>query len=273
MRRGTALTAILIACAVPVWLARTGEDAPLPPPAPAQLGDVLMDREASQFNVPPVVFPHAVHRMMFRCDVCHDMPFRMKAGAQRITMKRIGDGRFCGTCHNGTTSWRPVNCLRCHSAGPPEWNPPLAELAEIPVPGPPLATRNLDPRLLLADFPHDAGGNVDWAEALRQELIDPWATIEGRPRARPVQPVEVVMRNTGDQPPVVFPHAVHGRWLDCRNCHPSLFARKGGEHRAVHVDMDRGESCGTCHGRVSFPLNRCERCHLPGAAAESRDRR
>jgi hypothetical protein len=33
-------------------------------------------------------------------------------------MKKIVDGQFCGKCHNGEVSWKPVQCARCHAGEP-----------------------------------------------------------------------------------------------------------------------------------------------------------
>jgi len=65
--------------------------------------------------MPPVIFPHWIHRAEFKCKVCHPKIFEMRAGSNDIDMKKIVDGDFCGKCHNGTISWKPVNCARCHA--------------------------------------------------------------------------------------------------------------------------------------------------------------
>ena len=58
-----------------------------------------------------------------KCMVCHKggSPFPMKApgsdGSAKITMADINAGKFCGTCHNGTTAFKAsdaANCSKCH---------------------------------------------------------------------------------------------------------------------------------------------------------------
>jgi c(7)-type cytochrome triheme protein len=52
-----------------------------------------------------------------KCADCHPAIFKMKKGADAITMKDINDGKFCGTCHNGTKAFSskdPANCAKCH---------------------------------------------------------------------------------------------------------------------------------------------------------------
>jgi len=76
-------------------------------------------------DFPRAVFPHWVHRSRFRCKACHMEVFEPKAGANRITMKDISEGRRCGVCHNGQTAFAVEfgQCERCHissvAAAPP----------------------------------------------------------------------------------------------------------------------------------------------------------
>ncbi len=52
-----------------------------------------------------------------KCNDCHPAIFKMKKGADAITMKDINDGKFCGTCHNGTKAFSTkdaANCAKCH---------------------------------------------------------------------------------------------------------------------------------------------------------------
>ena len=78
-------------------------------------GDIVLNSKAEKRGMPPVIFPHWIHRVEFKCKVCHPAIFEMRAGSNDIDMKKIVDGHFCGKCHNGTISWKPVNCARCHA--------------------------------------------------------------------------------------------------------------------------------------------------------------
>jgi c(7)-type cytochrome triheme protein len=86
-------------------------------PSLARLGDVKFSRKDSvAMEIPPAIFPHLPHWIKFKCYVCHDAIFKMKAGADKVTMDAISDGKFCGACHNGKTAF-PANfstCDRCH---------------------------------------------------------------------------------------------------------------------------------------------------------------
>ncbi|HET9651720.1 MAG TPA: c(7)-type cytochrome triheme domain-containing protein [Usitatibacter sp.] len=84
--------------------------------APAEYGDVVLNRRAEKEGVRPVVFPHWFHRVRFRCNVCHqELGFKMRAGSNDVTMKDIVDGKFCGMCHNGEIAWNTERCDLCHS--------------------------------------------------------------------------------------------------------------------------------------------------------------
>jgi len=88
-------------------------------PASAEYADVVLNRQAEQNGMRPVVFPHWFHRIRFRCKVCHhELGFEMRAGANKITMADIIDGKFCGMCHNGEVAWSVERCDLCHSGRP-----------------------------------------------------------------------------------------------------------------------------------------------------------
>jgi c(7)-type cytochrome triheme protein len=88
----------------------------LPTPAAAEYADVVLNRRSEANGMRPVVFQHWFHRIRFRCKVCHaELGFKMRVGANDITMTDIIDGRFCGACHNGDIAWAPDKCDMCHS--------------------------------------------------------------------------------------------------------------------------------------------------------------
>lgn len=92
----------------------------LAPPAAAlaapALGDIVFRRSEGTDAVPAAVFPHWVHRVRFKCHVCHEAVFVMKAGANAVTMDAIREGKFCGACHDGKTAFPAAfdTCGRCH---------------------------------------------------------------------------------------------------------------------------------------------------------------
>jgi c(7)-type cytochrome triheme protein len=83
------------------------------------VGDVLFVRKVkSSDDIAPAVFPHWVHRVQFKCYVCHNntVGFQMKAGSADITMDTIDEGKHCGQCHKGKTAFGVSfeTCTRCH---------------------------------------------------------------------------------------------------------------------------------------------------------------
>lgn len=87
--------------------------------AKTHYGDVVMNNFSQQRGIAPVVFPHSIHRVHFRCNVCHEeLGFAMKAGANEIEMANIIQGQYCGACHNGKIAWGAASCDRCHRGEP-----------------------------------------------------------------------------------------------------------------------------------------------------------
>ena len=104
-------------------------------------------------------------------------------------------------------------------------------------------------------------GYVDWVAAFQDGTITPRGSItEGEVEMTPID-FDVVFPVRGDLPDVVYPHLPHTQWLDCRNCHPSIFKMRAGSNPVTMQKIVEGEFCGRCHGKVAFPLYDCNRCH------------
>lgn len=72
--------------------------------------------------VKSVHFSHKVHveEKGLTCDLCHARIFEMQAlKAQEkddFTMKSFVEGKYCGSCHNGTMAFASdTRCAACHS--------------------------------------------------------------------------------------------------------------------------------------------------------------
>jgi c(7)-type cytochrome triheme protein len=86
-------------------------------PGEAVEGDIVFQRKgAADKDTPPAQFPHWAHRIRFKCYVCHEAIFQMKAGANPVSMDAILEGKFCGACHDGKTAFAVGfdTCQRCH---------------------------------------------------------------------------------------------------------------------------------------------------------------
>ena len=63
-----------------------------------------------------VVFDGKIHADAGKkCNNCHPKTFKMKKGANKITMKDMNAGNSCGACHNGTDAFdAKKSCGKCH---------------------------------------------------------------------------------------------------------------------------------------------------------------
>jgi c(7)-type cytochrome triheme protein len=85
----------------------------------------------------------------------------------------------------------------------------------------------------------------------------------------PRLPVALKLAQTGESPGVVtFNHDMH---VDpskpaCLACHPTRFSILGrsaasGRPAVTHAAMEKGDSCGACHGKEAFNFDDCTMCH------------
>ncbi|MEK6815504.1 MAG: c(7)-type cytochrome triheme domain-containing protein [Nitrospirota bacterium] len=119
-----------------------------------------------------------------------------------------------------------------------------------------------------ADLPRDHFGQVNWAKAVYDGLLQPKDSITGGPVQGPPDgpfpnfiPFNVKAAMMAD---VLFPHDIHNFWLDCKNCHPAIFKPKIGANPMSMRDIWQGKFCGRCHGTVAFETKtetNCRRCH------------
>jgi c(7)-type cytochrome triheme protein len=108
--------------------------------------------------------------------------------------------------------------------------------------------------------PDTAGNKVNWVEAIRKGQIEPRTSLYGEVIRRQ-HDTDIVMKNTLDQPYVLFPHKAHNEWMSCEMCHETIFRSVlDGNAISMHRILN-GEDCGVCHGAVAFPLTECDRCH------------
>ncbi len=117
-----------------------------------------------------------------------------------------------------------------------------------------------EPAEALAAFPIDRRGAADWVKALDLGIISPRADLLGEAEMQ-VLDMDIMFKNTGAMPWVLFPHGKHTAWLDCTNCHDEIFVPRAGANKITMDAVLAGEFCGRCHGKVSFTLWVCERCH------------
>ncbi len=222
-----------------------------PLPAPAEYGNILINRLSEKNGQKAVTFSHWSHRIRHTCKVCHlELGFEMRLNATEITEEMNQQGRFCGAggCHDGKVAFghaRKDQCNKCHNGN-------IADGVE--------KFKELD------SFPKTTFGNqIDWVRAFKEKSIKPKQTLTTLPPV-PIAYDKSLSLEAGwvFVPPAIFPHDAHNQWLDCSNCHPDIFnvKVKTTEHFAMQYILE-GKFCGVCHLKVAFPINDCGRCH-PG---------
>ncbi|MGB3429938.1 MAG: c(7)-type cytochrome triheme domain-containing protein, partial [Burkholderiaceae bacterium] len=118
------------------------------------------------------------------------------------------------------------------------------------------------PARAFASLPKSPAGNhVDWVKALESKGIDPRWDRNDPKAAAVVMDLNIVREVKGSMPDVVYPHKQHTEWLDCSNCHPSIFIPQKGANQISMAAILLGQKCGACHGRVAFPVSECRLCH------------
>lgn len=65
-----------------------------------------------------VVFPHYMHTWWLSCETCHQTIggaiFQQAAGQNNVKMAEMGQGMWCGRCHN-KIAFPLADCKRCHT--------------------------------------------------------------------------------------------------------------------------------------------------------------
>jgi len=220
----------------------------LPKPAPPdRYGTVLIDRLAASGESKAVVFSHWRHRARYSCRVCHfELDFQLEVNATEITEEDNRNGLFCGACHNGREAFSVNEAARCASCHIGKIESEKSEFKKF--------------SKGLPESPY--GNQIDWVQA--EGILEPRYSL-----FRDEQPMSfgkelLLEAQWFNIPPAVFSHDVHGRFLDCANCHPDVFniKQKTTEHFEMRFILEKA-FCGACHLSIAFPLDDCMRCH-PG---------
>ncbi len=201
------------------------------------------------------VFPHLAHTKLLSCTSCHVGIFQMKKGASEITMEKIYAGEYCGVCHGKVAFAVEDACSRCHTGvpAPTAWQPAGPPRAPIEQAASWAAAAELLPVTL---------GTPDWSRALEEGVVNPRNGLDDAAPAQTVMPLNVEMIPEGNPTfKVLFPHEAHTKWLTCTSCHTDIFQMTKGANPMTMAQINAGEYCGVCHGKVAFPLTTCGRCH------------
>lgn len=120
--------------------------------------------------------------------------------------------------------------------------------------------------ITLKHLPKDGYGFVDWAQSIKDGIIQPRDFIlEETPikeEDKPAPAPDVIIKSKlAFMPDVLFPHAPHTTWLKCSTCHPKIFKKKAGATPITMAGIWKGQFCGRCHDKVAFPTRNCFKCH------------
>lgn len=113
----------------------------------------------------------------------------------------------------------------------------------------------------LPKTPSDLGNGIDWVRAVDERFISPRWDINDPDEQPLVMDMNIIRVPKGSIPNELFPHRQHTLLLDCSNCHPAIFIPQVGANQISMAANLLGQKCGTCHGKVAFPLSECKRCH------------
>ena len=252
IRRPTLLVLVLLLLA-PVGAA--GSFVFPDPPPPEEYGNVLIGRTSAASGMKPATFSHWIHRQKHTCRVCHfELQFNFEANTTEITEAANRAGMFCGACHDGKQLFgheKPEDCQRCHSGDLRQGSEKFGPLWRLPE----------------ARY----GNRIDWDAALADAKIKPahQLTIEPASEGGFSNTLLLEAEWTGVSGAIV-PHGRHAKWLDCNDCHPYIFNIKKKFTEGLRMaNINQGQFCGVCHGKVAFPLTDCVRCHTGMKAAPS----
>ncbi|UFS70362.1 hypothetical protein LPW11_21150 [Geomonas sp. RF6] len=254
------ISIILLAASTAIHAAGTKKKKPLP----ADFGAVTIANYSQQAGLSPVVFDHWVHRKNYSCRLCHvDIGFGMTAGSTKIRAADNMKGYFCGTCHNGRSTFGKnkifeacsatytreeyKRCVKCHVL---EKDPAREEAFA--------AFRDSMPRETL-------GNGINWEVAEQKGLLKLVDRLDGVSVKRSDMKVEndfALKSKVEGMPDIIFSHSKHTAWNGCELCHPDIFVGiKTGTTKYSMIEIFDGKYCGVCHDKVAFPQSDCKRCH------------
>lgn len=232
-------------------------------------GSMVMKEHYSKMEeegLNPVVFPHWQHQALFKCKACHDDTFKMKRGSNDISHERFANGKQCASCHDSKTSFGiDDNCTKCHvpiDAKLPAYG--TVDHVKLKAAAARLGGAwNADalPEAKDGSLPLDELGNIDWLKLMRAGVSKPVSSAGGV-KQEYVKDDNVLFNTPGmSVDAVLFSHNVHSSQIDCMTCHTRIFKDSLGANEVRMNDLGSGRYCGACHGKVSFTLFNCERCH------------
>lgn len=145
----------------------------------------------------------------------------------------------------------------------PRHPPPVKEAPIVIVQAEVIKPPDVDYAGIYQALPRDSKGAVDWMGALSDSVITPKPGIDPAATAARTTDAEIEFFNTGNPgKAATFRHATHTQWLNCKNCHNSIFKKSDENLQFTHDDMEqKGLYCGACHFKVVVVQGGCKGCH------------
>ncbi|MDD2365013.1 MAG: cytochrome c3 family protein [Desulfuromonadaceae bacterium] len=209
-------------------------------------------------------FSHVKHLEMFKCDDCHSAIFFGGNRSIRYTMPEMEKGKSCGACHDGKSAFG-VNgsCEKCHFSTPDD------TLFKIKDAGTVSFSHSIHREMYACTDCHN-GVFTTGSAASRFSMGDmekgkSCGTCHEGKTAFPVSdcsrchPVKEVLFSDDAR----FNHDKHLSMYSCSDCHNKLFSAGHVNKRFTMTEMEKGESCGSCHNSsTAFSVKGdCDKCH------------
>lgn len=235
------------------------------------LGNFVMKSKMSKMKsegLPPVLYPHWVHRIWFKCKVCHETIFEMKRWTNDISHSKFKEGKQCAACHNGSIAFstdKDADCKRCHLAGTPKAKPLYStgkmDHKKIQAVARKVGAEWHPEKLKTGKLPLDRFKYVDWMALINAKVINPVGSLD-KDYKDEVRENKILFENRSKSVKnVVFDHGIHTNLIKCSVCHPLIFKEELGSNKMKMTDLAAGKFCGRCHGKVSFTFADCKKCH------------
>ena len=221
-----------------------------------------------------VVFSHQVHlpKVNNKCKACHNAIFNLSR-KQRFTMAEMEKGKSCGACHSGVKVFSVSEeryCVSCHKGR-------VRNITYKPK-GATEAVFSHDLHLAKTGDKckscHNGKIITGRQKNVTMAQMEKGATCGACHNGKNVftvagncdkchkgmKPRDIVFKNDGGE--VKFSHDVHLGMYKCADCHTKVFPYKAGVKKATMAEMEKGASCGACHGKDAFSVSGdCDKCH------------
>jgi c(7)-type cytochrome triheme protein len=246
------------------------------------LGNFVMKKHRTQMEeqgLSMVLYPHWMHRIIYKCKVCHDGIFKMKRWENNLSQAAIVKGEQCGVCHNGKIAFDAADkesCERCHIVGLPAaehlHNPGMVRQEKISQAAKRAGASWLPENLPDGKLPVDKFQFIDWIALKDDQVFSPLGSLD-QGFTEETRDNKIVFESKSNfVNDVIFDHKIHSDWLSCANCHQTLFKDELGGNNIKMTAISQGRFCGHCHGKVSFSFGDCLRCHKQSIGKLSADK-